>query len=253
MRGAALRWLSRRLERHGYEVGAIGEVSGRALRRRLFRQLADLGFDPVHVLDVGAHRAAWSRDARDFFGGAAFTLIEPQVELAPELDRFCTESGRARRLIAGAGAHDGELELRVVPGNREGSSFAISGARADRLGLERRRVRLVTLDTVCAESHWPVPRMVKIDAEGFELEVMAGAATLVGATELFFLELPLSRAADAEDASRPDLHAVVARMSELGYEPYDLTDMIRRPCDRALGLAEVAFARRDGELRTSGW
>lgn len=253
MRGAALRWLSRRLERHGYEVGAIGEVSGRALRRRLFRQLADLGFDPVHVVDVGAHRAAWSRDARDFFAGAAFTLIEPQLELAPELDRFCADTGRAQRLLAGAGACDGELELTITPADREGSSFAISETEAARLGLERRTVPLVTLDTVCRESEWPAPRMVKIDAEGFELEVLAGATTLLGSVELFFVELPISRAAGYEEKLRPDLHRIVAHLRDHGYEPYDVTDLIRRPSDRALGLVEAVFARREGELRTDGW
>ncbi len=253
MRGAALRWLSRRLERHGYEVDAIGEVSGSALRRRLFSQLAELGFDPVHVVDVGAHRAGWSRDAHEFFGAAAFTLIEPQAELAPELDRFCADAGRARYLLAGVGASDGELELTVTPDNPESSSFAISGATADRLGLERRRVRLVTLDTVCRESEWPTPRMIKIDAEGFELEVLAGARSLLGVVELFFLELPLSQTSEAERGLRPDFHAIVAHMRDHGYEPYDVTDLIRRPSDRALGLAEVAFARRGGELMTAGW
>lgn len=253
MRGAALRWLSRRLERHGYEVGAIGELSGRALRRRLFAQLAELGFDPVHVVDVGAHRAAWSRDAHEFFGGAAFTLIEPQAELASELDRFCAHAGRAQRLLAGVGAKDGELELTITADNPESSSFAISPATADRLGLERRRVRLVTLDTVCRESEWPTPQMIKIDAEGFELEVLAGAGTLLGVVELFFLELPISQVPEAEQGLRPDLHTILAHMREHDYEPYDVTDLIRRPSDRALGLAEVAFARRGGKLMTAGW
>ena len=38
-------------------------------------------------------------------------------------------------------------------------------------------------------------------------------------------------------------------MRELGYEPYDLTDFNRRSSDGALGLVEVAFAKKAGVLR----
>jgi hypothetical protein len=38
-------------------------------------------------------------------------------------------------------------------------------------------------------------------------------------------------------------------MQDLGYEPYDITDLNHRPSDGALGLMEVAFAKREGVLR----
>jgi FkbM family methyltransferase len=246
MRGALLRLASRRLQRFGYEVEAIGQVSGRSLRRRLFGQLDRLGFSPSHIVDVGAHRGAWSRDARAAFPACAFTLIEPQRELRPALEAFCAEAARCRVIVAGAGAAAGTAELTVDPVDAEGSSFAVSAESAAQAGRERREVAMVTLDEVCAESPFPSPEIVKIDAEGYELEVLAGATSLLGAAELFFCEVPFL---DVRDGTDRGLHPILTLMGEHGYAPYDITDLIRRPGDGVLALAEVAFVRRDGRLR----
>lgn len=252
MRGALLRLLSRRLRPYGYEIEAIGQVSGRSLRARLFAQLGRAGFEPGHIVDVGAHSGAWSRDAAEHFRGCAFTLIEPQRELVPQLEAFRTEVGRCRLLIAGAGPAAGTAELTVRPADPEASSFAISVEEAASAGLERREVEIVTLDAVCAASPFPTPDVVKIDAEGYELEVLAGATSLLGTSELLFCEVPfLSLGREGET---PTFDAIVGFLRDHGYDPYDVTDLIRRPSDGALALAEVAFARRGGPLRASaGW
>ena len=47
----------------------------------LFPLLKRFGFDPKHVLDVGANRGNWTRTALKYFPHAAYTLVEPQGEL----------------------------------------------------------------------------------------------------------------------------------------------------------------------------
>jgi FkbM family methyltransferase len=229
-----------------------GQVDAHSLRLRLFRQLANKGFRPTHIIDVGAHKGDWSRDAHRFFPDCAFTLIEPQVEMKPDLDRFCSEAKNARWILAGAGASVGELALTVRPEDPDGSSFAFSEEEARRRGFERRVVPLVTLDSVCEGSNLPPPEVVKIDAEGFESEVMRGSRTLIGATELFFIEV------NTTDWTSPQSLDFLDRMIDMrqhGYEFYDITDLNRRPSDGAVALMEVAFAKRSGVLRgpSFGW
>jgi FkbM family methyltransferase len=225
-----------------------GEPSGSALRLRLFRQIAKKGLRPAHIIDVGANSGGWSRDAHQVFSDCAYTLIEPQVEMKPSLDGFCSEVENARWILAGAGAANGELALTIAP-QPDGSSFAFSEASAAEQGLERRIVPIVTLDSVCEGSALPPPTIVKIDAEGLDLEVMLGAQTLIGVAELFFLELPLF-----DTWPNQTFHSMIAFMRERGYEPYDITDLNHRPSDGALGLIEVAFAKKAGILRDHhGW
>jgi FkbM family methyltransferase len=217
-----------------------------ALRLRFFDQIAKKGLRPTHIIDVGAHKGSWSRDAHAVFPGCAYTLIEPQVEMKPDLDRFCSEVKGSRWILAGAGASEGELPITVRADDPTASSFAVSEEVARSHGYERRIVPLVTLDSICEESGLPPPEIVKIDAEGFELEVMRGASKLVGVTELFFLEVPILEYLSANNQC---LFDQLRFMRDLGYELYDFTDFNRRPSDGALALVEIAYAKRSGILR----
>ncbi|MEM9314938.1 MAG: FkbM family methyltransferase, partial [Pseudomonadota bacterium] len=218
-----------------------------ALRVRLFRQIAAKGLRPKHIIDVGAHRGAWSRDAAGVFPDVAITLIEPQEEMTEHLERFCAEHANATWIRAGAGDAKTELPL-TLAGRLDGRTLTISEDDAQARGLEQRTVSVVTLDDVVAESGHPEPEIVKIDAEGMDLQVIQGAKSLLGKTELFFLELPLF------DQPGQSWHSIIAFMREQGYEPFDITDLNRRKSDDALGLIEMAFAKKAGLLRDHhGW
>lgn len=204
------------------------------------------GFRPQNILDIGANRGDWSRIARHWFPDASFTLVEPQVEMKETLDAFCAETASARWIHAGAGAEEGELRLTVLP-DQVSSSFAISERNAKEWGLPQRVVRMTTLDRLCVEEIGAIPELVKVDAEGFEYEILKGAQSLFGKTEVFLLELMMLR---IHETARP-FHEMIAIMADLGYYAYDFTTFIRRPRDGALGVCEIAFVRKDGLLRAS--
>ena len=65
--------------------------------------LAERGFEPRHIFDVGANEGGWSRCARRVFPKCGITLIEPQVEMKKHLDEFCSRNEGCRWILAGAG------------------------------------------------------------------------------------------------------------------------------------------------------
>lgn len=212
------------------------------------RNLGMRGFYPRNVVDVGANKGRWSEKALTVFPDARYTLLEPQIEMKEHLDRFCARHPGVRWINAGAGAVNGELPFTLT--GSTSSTFTYSPEQARDLGHQQRAVPVVTLDHVCAEHVGAIPELVKIDAEGFEFEILKGAASLLGKTEIFLLELPLihprPRALLFRDA--------VAQMAEYGYDVYDFTTFQKRPYDGAIGQAEVVFARSDGFLRGyKGW
>ncbi len=201
------------------------------------------GFHPSHIVDVGAHKAEWSRIARKVWPSASFTLIEPQAEMKPYLDDFA-EQGRAKLILAGAGRQVGEAVL-TIDADPYSSSFVYTEEEAARAGLsDRRIVPMVSLDSLLLEPN--VPELVKIDVEGFELEVLGGASRFLGATELFILEVCFF----PEGSRWPTALSVIQFMADHGYVPYDFCWFHRRPLDGALWLADIAFARDGGFLRS---
>jgi len=202
-----------------------------------------LGFRPQSIVDVGANRGEWSRMAADVFPDAEFLLVEPQREMAEPLATLTRSSPRFRLAAVAAGAEDGE-GIQTIWDDLEGSSFLppVDPDALTRGGQRRTPIR--RLDGLLAE--WGrVPDLVKLDVEGFELEVLAGAPSIFGTTELLVLETSLYRFHEGQ----PLLREIVDFLAGRGYEMFDLAGRVRRPVDGALALLDVAFVRARGQLR----
>lgn len=81
--------------------------------------------------------------------------------------------------------------------------------------------------------------MVKIDAEGFDLRVIAGASELFGKTELFLLEATICAVTPGDFENT--LANVVQTMGSAGYRLIDITDLNRSPKYGVLWVCELAF------------
>jgi len=90
-----------------------------------------------------------------------------------------------------------------------------------------------------------MPDLVKLDVQGFELEVLSGAETTFGRTELFIVETSLFRFLP----NQPLIREVISFMADRDYELYDITAHLRRPYDGALGQVDLAFVKADGRFR----
>jgi FkbM family methyltransferase len=189
------------------------------------------------LFDVGASDGFWTKLARSVFPDVTSVLLEPRPAAYEALAAYCRETPRSTPIRAGAGATIGTATL-----TDWGTGSTILPVDAG--DAAQFNVALTTLDAV-AEQHG-VPELVKLDVEGFELEVMKGASRLLGATEIFIIEVALFRFVD-----RPMLHDVVAFMAARDYYAYDIAGFVRRPHDGAVGLVDLCFVRGNGPLHAS--
>jgi hypothetical protein len=88
--------------------------------------------------------------------------------------------------------------------------------------------------------------LVKVDAEGFDMKVLAGASTLLGRTEIFFAEAVVC----CPDYSNTALE-LVQFMDRAGYRLIDVTELNRSPRHNVLWLVELAFLLRGSKLLAS--
>ena len=152
----------------------------------------------------------------------------------------------SRWFQAGAGAAAGE-RLFTIRGDRHGSSFLPAPSPDDERSGRQRSVPVVTIDSLLDAAAMAMPNLVKLDVQGFELEVLRGGQRLFGAVEVFIVEASLFRFLPG----MPLFHEVIAFMAERGYYAYDFAGSLRRPYDGAPGQTDVCFARDGGILRAS--
>jgi len=107
-------------------------------------------------------------------------------------------------------------------------------------------VPLRTVNEIVASSGLPVPAMVKIDAEGFDLKVIAGASELFGKTEIFLAEASVGER-DFENSAL----AVLQLMDQAGYRLLDVTDLNRSAKSGLLWLTELAFLKKTSTMLDS--
>jgi FkbM family methyltransferase len=187
-----------------------------------FPLLRRLGFAPRHVVDVGANRGYWTRAAFKYFPNAVYTLVEPQDHLKFYTQDLVTQGCKIRWINAGCGDFCGTLPL-IVSYRDDSSTFV---DRHDNPTAQRITVPIITLNQIVASSDAGLPELVKIDAEGFDLKVLAGASDLLGKTDIFLVEAVVWGADGAYDNS---VAKVVRFMAEVGYNVMDITDLNRSP------------------------
>ena len=104
---------------------------------------------------------------------------------------------------------------------------------------------MFTLNKLVASSDAGLPEMVKIDAEGFDLKVLAGASDLLAKTDIFLVEAVVCSIGGADENT---IAEVVSFMAKAGYNLMDITDLNRSPKHGVLWVCELAFLREGSPL-----
>jgi FkbM family methyltransferase len=134
------------------------------------------------AIDVGAHVGAVTlRMARSVAGGPV-VACEPNPDLASRLRRNLELNQLTNVSVreVAVGARRGTATLHVPSDSRHvGGSSLASGAETHHHAVRPLQVPVVTLDDLVAEVGLRDVGLVKIDVEGYEADVLAGAETLL--------------------------------------------------------------------------
>jgi FkbM family methyltransferase len=206
-----------------------------------FSLLQRLGFAPKDIFDVGANRGNWTRTALKHFPGAHYTLVEPQDHLKSHIRDLLDRGCKIQWINAGAGDKSGTMPM-SISSRDDSSTFVLTDRHGQTTGSQQTAVPIKTLNEIVSSSSAPPPEMVKIDAEGFDLKVLAGASGLLGKTDIFLVEAVVCGNYENSVAE------VVKFMTSAGYRLIDITDLNRSPRHGVLWLTELAFLRDGSPL-----
>jgi FkbM family methyltransferase len=214
-------------------------MASQSLTTHCLATLKQLGLSPQHIVDIGAHRGGWTRDALKYFPDAHFTLVEPQEQLQQDA-RDLLAKPNIHWHTAGMGDKSGTM-LFTLHTRDDSCSFRYPSEEAQRLGFRQVLIPVHSLDDLLRDSPLPAPGIIKIDAEGQDLRVLDGARRFLGTTEVFFVE-----AAVAQREFENSIAAVFSKMDGLGYRLFDVSELNRTIRSRALWLTELVFVLRGG-------
>jgi FkbM family methyltransferase len=152
--------------------------------------------------DVGANIGAFTVLAAGV-AGAAVTSFEPSPDTFKTLQknvRLNQLDGRVKLFNAAVGRSEGEMQFTSGLGTE---NYVVTGDNLREPNHQTVTVKVVTLDQV---SKQVVPRLLKIDVEGFETEVFAGAGQLIKSPELAGMIVERAGNAGRYGYGEADLH-----------------------------------------------
>jgi FkbM family methyltransferase len=221
----------------GFEIRRAGGT-GRTMTDAL-QQLRRVGLAPNTIIDVGV--AYGTPQLYSTFPEPTYLLVEALAEFEPDLKTLLATKVRGTYAIAVAGATSGTANLTV----RGGGSTLYREADNSDAAAQIRQVPMVTIDELCRERALRGPYLMKVDVQGAELEVLAGALDVLRDTEAVVLEISLFELL----LGIPVFATVIAAMSDYGFAAYDLFEGLARPADGALAQIDVAFVKTTGRFR----
>jgi FkbM family methyltransferase len=179
---------------------------------RLFHRLAVPGWT---VIDVGANVGYYTLLARDLGGPSANVhAFEPNPPVAALLHRSVSaEAANAVTICeAGCGASAGTAQLYVGSNSAE---YPFSSLRSDiggARGWSSIEIEIFDLDGYCAKNAL-MPHLVKIDAEGYEPEVLNGMERLLEDAMPAYVICEVVPG----HPRRPDPKSVIEKLGNYGY------------------------------------
>lgn len=210
----------------------------------LLENLKKNGFLPQTIIDVGANVGDWSRMAAQVFPSAQFFMIDGNPHNEPSLRNSASRIGQNSEysiLLLGPEEKDGVTFYKVCTG----SSVLPELRPFDRSQVSQVTLPMRTLDGFMGSRHYHSPVLLKLDVQGFELQVLLGGTATLSRAEVVIMETSLL----PYNENAPLFAEVIAFMAERDFFAFDFCGQARRQTDGTLFQTDVAFVRKNSNLR----
>ena len=200
------------------------------------------GFDPGFTVDIGAYVGEWTEQFLEIFPGKKVLMIEAQKSKKPFLEEVSQKY---------KGIHFLNDLLSAVDGNLVSFFENETASHVEPLNENKpagnKNYTTKTLDTVIEKNNYPWPDFIKLDVQGHELEILKGADKCMKNCEVCLLEVTFLDLYSGD----PLIVEALNFMDNKGFQAYDISQLMRRPLDKALYQADVFFVNKNSPLLKS--
>lgn len=199
------------------------------------QKLASRGFAPATIADIGSYHGDWSRMVKSIWPQARLEMVEANNSKRDILLPIAKELG-AYLHFALLGPQDGqEVVFHVM---ESGSSVFEENSPLDRRSETR---TTQTLDSVMQGLKID---LLKLDVQGFELEVLKGGTETLKYSKAVILEVSLLEI----NKGAPLFAEVIGFMHAHSFEVCDILELHRRPLDKATNQVDILFVPAASEF-----
>jgi FkbM family methyltransferase len=201
-------------------------------------RLANQGFKPELIFDVGAYQGEYAHICRGIWPDATIACFEPQAKARAKLQEKADSKMRIYDVLLGAEEKD------AVPLHEAETASSVLDEFVDQhptVPHPMRTINSIVKDDFKGHS----PELLKMDVQGYELEVLKGAEEVLPKIQVILAEVNLL-----------DLHIGVPLMADFmnwllarNFVAFDICGLGRRPLDGLLWQADLIFVRPDSPLR----
>lgn len=209
-------------------------------------RLSAAGFRPERILDVGASDGKFADEAWQHWPEARIHCFEPEPEYVAKLRLRAASDPRLSvcGALVGASAQREHVYYHLMGGSTVYQENTDRPENPISTCGPPRSARMVTLDDYCAEQR-VLPEFLKIDVQGYELEVLRGGERVLESVEVI-----LSEVNHTELFKGVPLAAdLIGWIAKRGFALHDICHFIRRPRDGVLWQTDMIFVRHTSKLR----
>ena len=197
------------------------------------------------VIDVGANKGRAARRFRRLFPDARVYCVEPIPRLCRRLEQWAEAQGGAVRVFELALARAPSERPLFVHRHSDILSTLATPPPGEEAEYEPITVRVETLDSLAAELSLEPDVLVKLDAEGLDLEVIRGGGETLRRAAAVIVEAAFYP--NPAGGGAPTFEDIAAALRDLGYV---YRGNVRLGCRHGTPmLADVLFARREAAER----
>ncbi|BAY33449.1 hypothetical protein NIES2107_53450 [Nostoc carneum NIES-2107] len=203
-------------------------------------RLARLDFKPTHIFDIGAYQGDFTNLCIKYFPKSRVTCFEVLEHRVQQLRQLASQNSFVQVFPVLLGA---ESQEKVQFNEAEtASSVLIEQAKQNFIVNS---YPMTTVDIIVNEQFKSCPPdFLKLDVQGYELEVLKGAEKSLTQMQLILAEVNLLDI----HKNVPLLAEVVGWLNERDWVAYDICGLTRRPLDQALWQADFIFVPRNSPL-----
>ena len=190
--------------------------------------------------DIGANVGSWAVMARALVPDCSIIGFEPMEEHLPKFREHTQGLERIQLLPLALGSSESTMEFHPASFSDASSFLPLKeeGKKTWQIDNTASRVlQITTLDLAIRTYALPTPELIKLDVQGFELEVLKGATHALEKCRWVLCEVSFSELY----AGQCLFSDVAAFLAQQGFEVHAWGE--RTPCGRPLLQADVLFRK----------